>query len=397
MTDRLAMAVALVVAAACSREAPRAEAAAAAARPVALVAAGTAAMPTAIAVSGVLAPQEQLVVALEVGGRLLAVPVDVGDVVERGQKVAELGAREFELDVARARAAVAAAEARLGQGSGAAENLDVEAVPAVREATALLAEARLQRDRSAAMVQGEVQAQAQLDAAEAALAVAESRLQRARDDVRTWFADVRLRRIELQQAEKRLADAVAVAPWTGRVAERHAVAGQVVGPGAPVVTLLRVDPLRLQLRVPDRLAGGVAIGQRVEFSVDGVAGSTHEGQVARIGPRIDRGDRTRLVEAEVRNADGALLPGAFCRARIVTSPATPVVVVPRSAVLSFAGVDRVFTVDADGPGPTIAKGLLVELGRIAGDVIEVVRGLEAGTRIVRDAQGLSPGVPVVVE
>jgi RND family efflux transporter MFP subunit len=378
MTDRLAMAVALVVAAACSREAPRAEAAAAAARPVALVAAGTAAMPTAIAVSGVLAPQEQLVVALEVGGRLLAVPVDVGDVV-------------------RARAAVAAAEARLGQGSGAAENLDVEAVPAVREATALLAEARLQRDRSAAMVQGEVQAQAQLDAAEAALAVAESRLQRARDDVRTWFADVRLRRIELQQAEKRLADAVAVAPWTGRVAERHAVAGQVVGPGAPVVTLLRVDPLRLQLRVPDRLAGGVAIGQRVEFSVDGVAGSTHEGQVARIGPRIDRGDRTRLVEAEVRNADGALLPGAFCRARIVTSPATPVVVVPRSAVLSFAGVDRVFTVDADGPGPTIAKGLLVELGRIAGDVIEVVRGLEAGTRIVRDAQGLSPGVPVVVE
>lgn len=391
------MATALVGLAACGREPARTGMPAPPPRQVVLVEATAASMPTTIAVTGILAPQEELVVALEVGGRLATVAVDVGDTVERGQVVAALATREFELDVARARGAVVAAEARLGQRSGGGDGVDVEAVPAVREAAAVVAEARLHRDRSAAMVQGEVQAQAQLDAAEAALAVAESRLQRARDDVRTWLADLHLRRVELQQAEKRLADAVVTAPWTGRVAERHAVAGQVASPGGPVVTLLRVDPLRLQLRVPDRLAGAIAIGQRVVFTIDGAPSGDYEGQVARVGPRIERGDRTRLVEAEIANPDRALLPGAFCRARIITSPEAKVVVVPRSAVASFAGVERVYTIATNAAGHAVAKGVMVETGRVDGDRIEIVRGLDLGTRVIRDATGLSPETAVVVE
>ena len=127
----------------------------------------------------------------------------------------------------------------------------------------------------------------------------------------------------------------------------------------------------------------------------------------RQGAAIERGDRTRLCEAEVPNQDGALLPGAFCRARITTAEAAPVVVVPSSAVASFAGVDRVFTVEAaqvgaaapPGSPPSTgprAKGRIVELGRRLGDEVEVVKGLEPGLRIVRDATGLSPESPVAV-
>jgi RND family efflux transporter MFP subunit len=385
-------------------------------RPVKLVAAGTAALPQKVAVSGVLAAQEELIVGLQVGGRLATLAVDVGDVVAADAVIAALAPRDFELEVERAEAAVVAVEARFGNpGEVDLERFDIETVPAVRETAAVVEEAKSHRDRVVTMVQSQLQAGSELEVATAALAVAQNRLQRARDDVRTALAEARLRRVELRQAQKRSTDSTVRAPWAGRVAQRHAVAGQVLAAGDPVVTLLRVDPLRLQLRVPDRPAMTIVAGQAVEFTVDGLGDVVHRGVVVRTGPAIGRGDRTRLVEAEVGNADGKLLPGAFCRAAIVTAPAVPVVVVPRSAVVSFAGVDRVFTVGEPAPpgagrggarapaasAPatakgTVAKGRIVQLGRIVGDTVEIVQGLQAGERIVGDALGLSPETPVVV-
>lgn len=341
---------------------------------------------------------------LEVGGRLAALGVDVGDRVEPGAVLASLDDRDLQLALQRARAAVAAAEARIGVPTGASlERFDVEQTPAVREAKAVLIEAALNRDRVASMVEQNMQSGRELEAVEATRAVAESRLQRARDDVRTQIADAALRRVEVAQAEKRLVDSRVVAPWAGRVAARHVTAGQVVAAGAPVVTLLRTEPLRLQLRVPDRAAAEVAVGQVVRFTVDGPAAMEREGRVVRIGPSIERGDRTQLVEAEVGNQDGALVVGAFCRARIVTAPAQPVLAVDKRSVVSFAGVDRVFVVEPRSktdPTP-VAKGRIVELGRtIAGkagpEQFEVLRGIAAGDRIVADATGLAPETPVQV-
>ncbi|MFN7591281.1 MAG: efflux RND transporter periplasmic adaptor subunit [Planctomycetota bacterium] len=374
-------------------------------RPVQLVAVGTAQLPRHLAATGALAAQEELVLGLEVGGRLATLGVDVGDRVEPGAVLAALDDRDLQLASQRASAAVAAAEARIGVPSGASlERFDVEQTPAVREAKAVLIEAGLNRDRVATMVEQNMQSGRELDAAEATRAVAESRLQRARDDVRTQIADAALRRVEVAQAEKRLVDSRVVAPWAGRVAARHVTAGQVVAAGAPVVTLLRTEPLRLQLRVPDRAAAEVAVGQVVRFTVDGPAAvMEREGRVVRIGPSIERGDRTQLVEAEVGNADGALVVGAFCRARIVTAPAQPVLAVDQRSVVSFAGVDRVFVVEPRSktdPTP-VAKGRIVELGRtIAGkagpEQFEVLRGIAAGDRIVADATGLAPETPVQV-
>lgn len=391
--------------AACGRGAPTGQGGGPprAARPVQLVEVGTAELPRELIATGVLAAQEELVVALEVGGRLATLAVDVGDEVEPGALLAALDERDLQLALLRAQAAVAAAEARIGVQAGAdLARFDVETTPAVREAKAVLTEAALNRDRIARIVQQEMQPGRELDVAEATRAVAESRLQRARDDVRTQIADAALRRVELAQAEKRLADSRVLAPWAGQVAARHVTAGQVVAPGAPVVTLLRTEPLRLQLRVPDRVAREVEVGQRVRFTVDGSEAKRpaeeRQGRVVRIGPSIERGDRTLLVEAEVGNADGALVVGAFCRARVVTAPAEAIVAVPQKAVVSFAGVDRVFTVEPRSKtDPTqVAKGRIVELGRAVGDRFEVRRGAAVGDRIVADATGLAPETPVQV-
>jgi RND family efflux transporter MFP subunit len=353
----------------------------------------TAELPRTLAVTGVLAAQEELVLGLQVGGRLQHLAVDVGDRVQAGQRLAWLDPRDFELDHELAVAAVATAYAKLGRPvTDDLAGIDIETMAPVREAQAVLADAKLQRDRMSTMVQEQLRAEADLEVLEAALGVATSRLQRARDEVATWIAEARQRRIDVDRAQKRLLDGKLVAPWAGRVAARHATVGQVLSAGERVLTLLRTDPLRLRLPVPERLVGDVAIGQIVRFTVD-TGGPAREGRVVRLGAGLDRGNRTLLVEAEVENGDGSLLPGVFCRANIQVAERQPVIVVPKTAVVSFAGVDRVFTAAGDPPK---AKGTVVRLGRDLGLSVEVVLGLAAGARIVLDATGIGPEDPLAV-
>lgn len=383
------------IAAACGERAP-AERTPPAPREVRLVEVGRIELTRTIPVTGVLAAQDELVLGMQVAGRLQLLTVDVGDTLEAGTTVAALDPRDFELERDRAAAALVAAHARLGlREDQNVADVDVEATAPVLEAHATLREATVQRERVVTMVQEQLTATAQLQTADAALAVAQSRLQAARDEVRTWVAESQQRRVELMQANKRLLDARVQAPWRGRVAARHATAGQVVAAGEAIVTLVRVDPMRLRLQVPDRRAAGVAVGQEVRFTVDGRDGEERTGRVVRRGATIDRASRTLLVEAEVANADGALLPAAFCRARIVAG-IEAVVAVPKASLLTFAGVDRVFTAEKDRNGALRAKGRIVQTGRRTDDRVEILQGIAAGDHIVADAAGLSPETPVVV-
>jgi multidrug efflux pump subunit AcrA (membrane-fusion protein) len=99
-----------------------------------------------------------------------------------------------------------------------------------------------------------------------------------------------------------------------------------------------------------------------------------------------------MVEAEIPNLDGALRPGAFATADIVVDPRQSAVLLPASAVVSFAGVTKVVTV-ADGR----AVEKRVQLGRRAGERVEVVAGLAAGESVVAEPGNLTAGQPVVVE
>jgi multidrug efflux pump subunit AcrA (membrane-fusion protein) len=127
------------------------------------------------------------------------------------------------------------------------------------------------------------------------------------------------------------------------------------------------------------------------FTVDGSDGQ-HEGTILRIGAGIDRGTRTLLVEATVPNAEGLLSTGAFCRAKIVVAPAVAVTAVPRTAVQSFAGVDRVFAVEGGK-----AKERLIRIGRRTEDAFEVLTGVVAGDSVVADPRGLVNGTAVTVQ
>jgi RND family efflux transporter MFP subunit len=361
-------------------------------RPVRLVPATEALVDRRVSATGTLAADEQVVLGTKVAGRIGELLVDLGSRVRRDQTVARLDPTDAQLRVDQSVAALQQARARLGLAPGGTDDrVDPEQTSLVRQARAVLDEARLTKERTDRLWRQELIAQAQVDTAVSALGVAEARYQDAIEEVRNRQAVLLQRRSELELARQQRADTVVTSPIEGAVSERRASVGEYLAAGAPVVTLVKLHPLRLRLAVPERDATAVRVGQPVVVTVEGVAGA-HGGRVARISPAISEQNRTLLVEAEVPNESAALRPGAFAKADIVLAGDLRVVTVPAAAVVTFAGVEKVLTVD---------KGRAVEVrvttGRRLGDRVEIVTGIAAGTPVVGQPGNLTGGQPVAVQ
>ncbi|HKZ06074.1 MAG TPA: efflux RND transporter periplasmic adaptor subunit [Methylomirabilota bacterium] len=361
-------------------------------RPVRLAAATEEVVDRRVGATGTLAADEQVVLGTKVAGRMSELLVDLGSRVRRNQIVARLDPTDAQLRVDQAVAALQQARARLGLSpTGTDDRVDPDQTSLVRQARAVLDEAKLTRDRSERLWKQELIAQAQLDTAVSALAVAEARYEDALEEVRNRQGMLLQRRSELELARQQLADTVITSPIDGAVSERRAAVGEFLAAGAPVVTLVKLHPLRLRLTVPERDATAVRVGQMVLVTVEGGAGESR-GRVARISPAISEQNRTLLVEAEVPNEGATLRPGAFARADIVLSGDLRVVTVPATAVVTFAGVEKVLTVE---------KGRAVEVrvttGRRRGDRVEIASGLAAGASVVAQPGNLTAGQAVSVQ
>ena len=361
-------------------------------RQVRLVPAAEEVVDRRVSATGTLAADEQVVLGTKVAGRIGELLVDLGSRVRRDQTVARLDPTDAQLRVDQAVAALQQARARLGLSpEGTDDRVDPEQTSLVRQARAVLDEARLTRERTERLWKRQLIAQAQVDAAVSALGVAEARYQDAIEEVRNRQAILLQRRSELELARQQRADTVVTSPIEGAVSERRASVGEYLAAGAPVVTLVKLHPLRLRLAVPERDATAVRVGQPVVVTVEGVAGE-HRGRVARISPAISEQNRTLLVEAEVPNEGAALRPGAFAKADIVLAGDLRVVTVPAAAIVTFAGVEKVLTVD---------KGRAVEVrvttGRRLGDRVEIVTGIAPGTPVVGQPGNLTGGQPVAVQ
>ena len=361
------------------------------AREVKVVRAETGRLARTVVVSGTLAADEEAEVGPKIPGRLISLSVDLGDHVRRGQQLARLSPTDLELRIRQSETALQQARAQLGLPvDGPIRTVDPAETAVVKQAAANLTQAQLTRDRMARLLEQQLIPQSDFDAAQAALQVAEGRHQEAIETARTRQALVGQRMSELDIARQALRDSVVTAPFDGMIRERLAGVGDYVAVGQPVVTLVRVNPLRLRLEVPEREAAGVRGGQPVRLTVEGDPG-THEGNVARISPSIREDSRTLLVEAEVPNPGGRLRPGSFAKAEIVTQANEPAVLVPTSSVVSFAGIEKVLGV-ADGK----AVEKRVKTGRRSGDRVEILEGAAAGDLVVVEPGNLVGGQPVTV-
>jgi RND family efflux transporter MFP subunit len=333
-------------------------------------------------ISGELVAFEQATLSTKVAGRLAELSADLGTRVKTGELLAQVDPHDYELRVAQAEAALAAARARLGlalaDGDGKDE-VDPESVAIVRQARAALDEARREETRQVELVRTGVATQAASDLAHSNLLQAEGKLQDALEEVQNRRAQVQQRRADLALARAQLADTRVLAPFDGALVARLAGTGDFLASGAPIARLVRYDPLRLRLQVPEHAAARIRPGQVLRATLED--GTRVEGVVARISPELGARSRTLLVEGALPNPDGALRPGSFARAELVLDGSARTLVVPVEALVRFAGLDKVFEVVE---GKTLERR--VKVGRVEGGRVEILEGLAAGAELV-----LAPG------
>jgi RND family efflux transporter MFP subunit len=360
--------------------------------PVRIIPAAEAKMPRTVGVSGTLLADDQIILSLKVPGRLSELAIDLGTRVRRGQIVARLDPTDYRLRVDQARATLHQARVRLGlPADGTDDRVNAEQTALVRQARAVLEEARLTRERFAKLLDQQFVSKAQLDTAVANEQVADGRYHDALEEIRNRQAVLVQRRTELELARQALVDTELLAPIDGMIRERRTAVGEFLNAGAPVATLVKTHPLRLQLAVPERASTDVRVGQEVRVSVDGDTG-VHRGRIVRLSPSIQEQNRTLTIEAEVPNPAGVLRPGSFSRAEIVIAADQPAVFVPTSAIIVFAGIEKVLTVRE---GKAVERRVVT--GRREKDRIEIVEGLKAGEPVVVDPGNLAGGQAVVVK
>jgi RND family efflux transporter MFP subunit len=327
-----------------------------------------------IRVTGTLAAEEQADVAAETQGRVVATPVERGTRVGEGADLIRIAPAEASAQAAEAEANAAQIESRLALGETGA--FDLDKVPEVANAKATLTLTQGDFDRAKMLFDKKLLSQADYDKSSAQLEVSRRQYDIARNGAAQQYQSLLAARARVSLARKALADTVVRAPFAGVVGERLVSVGDYVTRGTKVVSVLRTNPLRLQLTVPQQFSVEVAVGRAVSLEVDTAPGKTYTGQVRYVSPALQADSRTLIVEAVVANADGALRPGTFATAQIEQTTSTPGILVPAAAVRTVSGTSRVFVV-AGGR----AEERLVTTGPAVGDRVEVTTGLKAGEQV----------------
>ncbi|HOY58308.1 MAG TPA: efflux RND transporter periplasmic adaptor subunit [Verrucomicrobiota bacterium] len=360
------------------------------ARPVRLAAVEMRPMERSIKATGTLAAYEESTLSAKVPGRLQQLMVDIGSVVRAGDVLAQIEPRDYELRLQQAGAALAQARVALGLPlDGDDDEIALDEVSSVKQAKAVLDEASKNQDRVARLLKSGIASDAEFDTVEATHTVAAAKYATALEEARMRMATLSQRRAEYEIARKQLADASVRAPFDGAVQSRPASVGEYVATGAPIVTVVKTNPLRLRLVVPERESMLVRAGQTVRLYAEGDA-AAYPGTITRLSPALVEEDRMLRVEADVPNP-GSLRPGMYASAVIVVDDRQEALTVPTNAVVTFAGIEKVVLVQDD-------KALEKDItsGRQRADRVEVLSGLTLGQTVVLNPAGLRTGQRVTV-
>jgi membrane fusion protein (multidrug efflux system) len=212
------------------------------------------------------------------------------------------------------------------------------------------------------------------DAALAAVDEAKAALEETRRSISEADAALKI-------VEERLADTRVTAPFDGILGERCVGPGDYVDVGECVVQLMAIDPLKANFTIPERYRGRIGMGQAISLTVEAWPDESFEGEVIYIAPGLDPDTRTVKVKAVVKNDEGLLKPGFFCRVELVVNVKPDAVVIPEEAVIPRGDDFFVYKVEADS-----AKLTRVELGQRMAGRVEVTAGARAGEWVITAGQ-----------
>ena len=183
------------------------------------------------------------------------------------------------------------------------------------------------------------------------------------------------------------------APFDGRITERLVTEGDFARVGTVLLHILDDSTLRFRAEIPERHGARVKPGESVRIRVEAYPERGFTGQITWVNPAVNPDTRAIAIEARVENKDALLKAHAFARGEIITEAAADVLTVPGDAIVTFAGVNKVFTV-VEGK----AQAREVTLGERRGPDQAILSGVQAGEKVI--TSGLSkvqPGVSVVVK
>ena len=322
--------------------------------------------------------------------------VDIGDHVRAGQLLAVIDAPDLDQQVAQARSNLAQSQSNVGQ------------------LKAQLRLASVTWDRYKVLVAKGVLSRQEGDTQEANLRVAEANVQAAESSVQGNRENLE-RNVVLQQYER------VTAPFSGVVTDRNVDVGALIsasgsgfGNGASTTTpgasqsgvqgnnqgtsgnvtssvspstggaqggemfqIANVDRLRILVSVPEAYSDNIHVGQRAKLLFQERPNDTYEGRVTRTSASIDQNTRTLLVEVQVKNLNGQLLPGMYVVVNFVEVKAHPPLLIPGEAIVIRDGQTTVASVE-----DKVIHYRRVTIGRDYGDETEISRGLRPGDLIV---------------
>jgi RND family efflux transporter MFP subunit len=375
---------------------------------------------------GTLRGWEQVTIGSKRAGRVIRVHHDMGDRIEPGEILVELEPVDAKLAMDEAESKYLGALVKLGvtrkqaeesvKTYGISEDLlnnraTDEAIarsPAVVEKRVAREKAQQNLARQRTLTQRGAGTVQELEDADNAYRTAVAEYENAVFIARTTIADAYAARTALTKAEQSLRDMTIRAPQpthlppkvtsAGRIQyaimKRQVSEGQILKEGEATTELVIEDPLRLWTQVPEQYVEAVRVGQLVRVSTRSHPDMTFEGRVARISPSVDPSSRTFQVETLIPNKRGLLRPGGLARASVVTDAAAKAAVVPMEAIVRYAGVTKIFLVDA-GKARAIGD---IQTGVEGRGWIEVISSqLPPSAAVVTTGQTLlADGTPVVI-
>jgi RND family efflux transporter MFP subunit len=285
---------------------------------------------------------------------------DIGAHVKKGDLLAIIDTPELDKQVAQAEADLVTAQTNAGN-------------------------AKVQADRYAGLVKSDAVSQIDTDTFTTQAAATSSAVKSAEANLE------RLR--EMQSFEK------VYAPFSGVVTARNVDTGQLISQGSAteLFRLQALDTLRVYTNVPQLYTQTLKRGMKVPLSFPEYPGKSFQGTLVRTADAIDPASRTLLVEVDVNNRSGELMPGALAQVHFKTPPVGPTFIVPTAALIFRHEGLQVGTVQ-DGSNGTIAHLKTVTIGEDDGASVQIVSGLNPGDQVIQDPpDSLIDGQKVTVE
>ncbi|MHC4479860.1 MAG: efflux RND transporter periplasmic adaptor subunit [Planctomycetota bacterium] len=286
------------------------------------------------------AAERQAPLEAQVEGRVMRVSVAENGRVGRGQPLMEIDTTEYALAVARAAAGLARAEATYRELTLFDDQIEEPAV-------------RTERER---------------------VARAKSGLEEA---------EITLREARMQLGRTRI-----TAPFRGRAASIRVVEGQLVRPGDELLTIVDLNPVKVEVQVLESEVGLLAPGRGATISFAAFPGEVFTGRIATVNPMVERETRTARVTVLLDNPDGRILPGMYARVSLEARKFADRVLVPRSAILERDRRTMLFVFEGES-SVGLAKWRYVTTGLANDLLVEVVPNpdtdmVEPGERVLTD-------------